>query len=154
MNLVYVGGVDGRGEEAQGEVVRVGGGDGVSVEREHVSGLAIFGEGEGFGLLVAVGGDVAAVGGEGGRSCAEIGCGCSWRGLGDEAEGCRRCCCSFGCHWCCRECVVSSERRWWLIANWAFWGGSYDVEVGAEVEPGNSHTFPCCLDSVLILEDL
>ena len=31
--------------------------------------------------------------------------------------------------------MVSSERQWWLIAiNWAFWGGSYDVGVGAEVE--------------------
>ena len=30
-----------------------------------------------------------------------------------------------------------------ISINWAFWrDGNYDVGVGAEVEPGNSHAFP------------
>ena len=42
---------------------------------------------------------------------------------------------------------------WFLTFDRPFPKRLYDVGVGAEVEPGNSHTFPCCLDSVLTLKD-
>ena len=63
MNLVDVGGVDGGGKETEGEVVAVSGRDGVGMEGEDFAGIAVFGEGEGFCLFVAVGGNEAALGG-------------------------------------------------------------------------------------------
>jgi hypothetical protein len=57
LDLVYVRGVDGRGEEADVHAVAVGWGDGVAVEFEDGGGFAVGLEDERFGLLVAVEGD-------------------------------------------------------------------------------------------------
>jgi hypothetical protein len=62
LDLVNVCGVDGGREEAERHEIVVRGRDGVRMKREDGGGVAIFGEGEGFGLLVAVCGNGAALG--------------------------------------------------------------------------------------------
>jgi hypothetical protein len=61
LDLVDVGGIDGRGEEAQRHVVAMWWRNGVAVKREYSWRLAIVGECEGFSLFVAVCGYVAAL---------------------------------------------------------------------------------------------
>ena len=59
LDLVDVGRIEWGGEGAKSDEVGMRGGEGVSVEVQHVDWRAMFGVDEGFGLSVAVGRDVS-----------------------------------------------------------------------------------------------